>query len=299
MSTESRPTEAVNGHKTQKSDPTKEEASRPPWDEAKSTFVQPPEPGWTFGSGANHTHAPASAAATAAKHVAIDPFAPDRKALDNYRLLVSGVVPRPIALISTRSPDGTVENLAPMSFFQMVNIDPPILAVGLTSSLKEAKDTLLNLIQARECVINVVSEGFIEAVNATSINAPYGVSEWDIAGLTPVRDCQTVSCARVKESIFSIEAHLESVREFTSRSNPGKKSGCLVLLEVTYFWAREDALNEDKNHLDLAVLRPMSRLGGNMYGRTTQVIELKRLDFEKDLNGFEGLEKLKDAKEKQ
>ncbi|PON25234.1 flavoprotein oxygenase [Trichoderma gamsii] len=295
MSAESRPTEAVNGPKTQKSDL----ASRPPWDETASTFVQNPEPGWTFGSGANHTHARASASAATAKHVAIDPFAPDRKAMDNYRLLVSGVVPRPIALISTRSPDGTVENLAPMSFFQMVNIDPPILAVGLTSSLKEAKDTLLNLIQARECVVNVVSEGFIEAVNATSINTPYGVSEWDIAGLTPVYDCHTVSCARVKESIFSIEARLESVREFTSRSHPGKKSGCLVLLEVSYFWAREDAINEDKNHLDLTVLRPMSRLGGNMYGRTTQVMELKRPDFETDLNGFGGLEKLKEAKEKQ
>jgi flavin reductase (DIM6/NTAB) family NADH-FMN oxidoreductase RutF len=116
---------------------------------------------------------------------------------------------------------------------------------------------LLNLIQARECVVNVVSEGFIEALNATSINAPYGVSEWDIAGLTPVHDCHTVSCARVKESIFSIETRLESVREFTSRSNPGKKSGCLVLLEVTYFWAREDALNEDKNHLDLSVCLPV------------------------------------------
>ncbi|KAM0477073.1 hypothetical protein ACHAPX_006032 [Trichoderma viride] len=295
MSTEPQPTESVNGHKTQKPDL----ASRSPWDETAATFVQTPEPGWTFGSGANHTHARASASAATAKHVAIDPFAPDRKAMDNYRLLVSGVVPRPIALISTRSPDGTVENLAPMSFFQMVNIDPPILAVGLTSSLKEAKDTLLNLIQARECVVNVVSEGFIEAVNATSINAPYGVSEWDIAGLTPVHDCHTVSCARVKESIFSIEAHLESVREFTSRSHPGKKSGCLVLLEVTYFWAREDAINEDKNRLDLTVLRPMSRLGGDMYGRTTQLMELNRPDFERDFNGFEGLEKLKEAKEKQ
>ncbi|EHK22512.1 uncharacterized protein TRIVIDRAFT_221782 [Trichoderma virens Gv29-8] len=101
----------------------------------------------TFGSGPNHTHARVSASAATAKHIAIDPFTSDRKIMDNGKLLVSGVVPPLIAFISTRSHDGTSENLAPMSFFfQMVNVDPPILVVGLSSSMAEAKDTSIDLL---------------------------------------------------------------------------------------------------------------------------------------------------------
>jgi flavin reductase (DIM6/NTAB) family NADH-FMN oxidoreductase RutF len=76
-----------------------------------------------------------------------------------------------------------------------------------------AKDTPENLRQSHEWAINPCSEGFIEAVNAASIHAPCGVSEWDISGLTPVYDCKSVKSARVKESVFSIEAKLENVRE--------------------------------------------------------------------------------------
>lgn len=230
------------------------EASRPPFDlNTTLQYTQTPNPSWRFGDGANHTQAQASPTATTAQHISIDPYTTDRSMFDNYKLLVSAVVPRPIAFISTRSRDGSSENLAPMSFFQLVNVDPPIFAVAVTSPLADAKDTLHNLLETREVVINIVSEGFVEAANATSINAPYGVSEWDISGLTPVYDCRTVKCARVKEAVFSIEAKLESVREFTSRLNPSTKSGSLELVEASYFWVREDAINDERNLLDLAV----------------------------------------------
>jgi len=74
---------------------------------------------------------------------------------------------------------------------------------------------------------------------------PYGVSEWDLSGLTPICDCKTVSAARVKGSVFSIEGRLESVRDFYSRQSPGKRSGSLELIEGTNFWIREDALDDD------------------------------------------------------
>jgi flavin reductase (DIM6/NTAB) family NADH-FMN oxidoreductase RutF len=230
------------------------EASRLPFGTTTTLrYTQTPNPFWKFGDGANHLHAQASSTAATAEHVSIDPYATDRSMFDNYKLLVSGVVPRPIAFISTRSRDGSSENLAPMSFFQLVNVDPPIFAIAVTSPLADAKDTLHNLLETREVVINIVSEGFVEAVNATSINAPYGVSEWDISGLTPVYDCQTVKCARVKEAVFSIEAKLEGVFQFTSRLNPGTKSGSLELVEASHFWVREDAINDEKNLVDLAV----------------------------------------------
>lgn len=105
---------------------------------------------------------------------------------------------------------------------------------------------------SEECTLNIISEHFIEAANATSINAPYGISEWALTGLHPA-PCSVVKASRVKEAIFSVEAKLVETREFESRATPGKKTGVLAIVEGVRFWAREDALNEDKNLLDPAV----------------------------------------------
>ncbi|PWY71009.1 hypothetical protein BO70DRAFT_399622 [Aspergillus heteromorphus CBS 117.55] len=111
------------------------------------------------------------------KHHEIDPYAADRPMINNYRLLVSGIAPRPIGFISTVSADGQTENLAPFSYFQAMDHDPPMFMVGFSSRPGPVKDT-------GECVINTVSENMIEAVNVTSIDAPYGVSEWKVSGCT-------------------------------------------------------------------------------------------------------------------
>ena len=136
-----------------------------------------------------------------------------------------------------------------------------------------------NLSESGECTINIISEHMIEAANATSINAPYGVSEWALTGLTPAA-FTNVRCSRVKESVFSIEGKLMETKEFESRETKGKKTGVLAIIEGVRFWVREDALNEEKNIIDPAVLRPMSRLGGIMYGRTVEGIEIPRLQFD-------------------
>lgn len=103
-----------------------------------------------------------------------------------------------------------------------------------------------------ECVINIISEHYLEAANATSVNAPYGVSEWALTGLTPA-PCNSVQASRVKEAVFSIEGKLMETKEFESRATPGKKTGVLAIIEGVRFWAREDAINEDKNLIDPAV----------------------------------------------
>lgn len=225
------------------------EASRPPFDAAANFhYTQTPDPHWKYGAGTNHTSTSDSAKA----HVTIDPYAPGRPAGFNYKLLISAIIPRPIAFLSTRSADGSTTNLAPFSYFQIVGHDPPLFVIGFSSPLDaaRAKDSLRNLHARGECVINIISEGFVEAANATSVNAPYGVSEWDVSGLTPAYDCETVGCARVKEAVFAIEGKLESVREFESRSTPGKTSATLAVIEGTRFWAREDAINEERNNID-------------------------------------------------
>lgn len=231
----------------------KVESSRPPFDTATTFhYTQTPQPSWSLGHGPNTPRPPPSTQ----QHISIDPYASGRPAGFNYKLLISAIVPRPIAFISTRSADGQTTNLAPFSYFQMVAHDPPTFTIGFSTALTpedKSKDTLRNLSQTGECVINIISEHFVEAANSTSVNAPYGVSEWDVSGLTPVHDCQTVKCARVKEAVFSVEAKLDSLREFESRSRPGEKSGTLAIVEGTRFWVREDAVNEERNIIDPAV----------------------------------------------
>ncbi|KAF6838791.1 nitrilotriacetate monooxygenase component b [Colletotrichum plurivorum] len=264
------------------------ESSRPPFDPAlEIRYTKTIDPDWKYGSGAN------ALGRSDTPHVAIDPHEEGRPAGFNYKLLISSIVPRPIAFLSTRSSDGTVENLAPFSYFNMVNHDPPLFVVGFAASVQKPKDSLRNLLESKECVINIISEGFLEAANATSVNAPYGVSEWDVSGLTPVYDCKHVKAARVKEAIFSVEGTLDMFKEYDSRATAGKKSGVVAIIEGRNFWVREDAINKQRNMVDPAVLRPVSRLGGITYGRTTEVYELPRADWEANIGGEEGFEKIK------
>ncbi|KAK2800920.1 hypothetical protein FQN51_005855 [Onygenales sp. PD_10] len=245
------------------------QASRPDFDPSSSfAFTKSPNPSWKPGQGGNDNEADLEK-----NHVEIDPFEAGRPAISNYKLLISGIVPRPIGLISTRSKDGQAINVAPFSFTQMVNFDPPIIVVGFTGP--NPKDTFRNLVETGECVVNTVGLHYLEAANHTSINAPHGVSEFELAGLHPA-PCTTVKAPRVKESMFSIEAKLVETKEWDSRANPGTKSGAMVILEGTRFWAREDAINEDKTLLDPAVLRPVARLGGITYANINSAMEIPR-----------------------
>lgn len=252
----------------------KVQASRPDFKREKEvTFTKPPIPHWKQGSGAND-----GGDSLKKSHVEIDPYEEGRDASSNYKLLISGIVPRPIALISTKSKDGKTTNLAPFSYAQVINHDPPLFAIGFVGSLDKAKDSLKNLAETEECVINIISEHFVEAANATAINAPYGVSEWDISGLHQAPS-STVQPARVKESALSIEGKLVETKQFESRATPGKKTGVLAVIEGVRFWAREDVINDEKNLIDLKALKPISRLGGISYGRTTEALEIPRPNF--------------------
>jgi flavin reductase (DIM6/NTAB) family NADH-FMN oxidoreductase RutF len=276
---------ATNGKHSAHPDFKQTEASRPDYDtSSKFRYTKAPAPGWKYGDGAN-----ALAADTSSKsHVVIDPYAEGRPAPFNYKLLISAITPRPIAFISTRSADGQITNLAPFSYFNIVNHDPPLFVVGLSSPGGGSKDTLRNIQETGECVVNIISEHFVEAANSTSVNAPYGASEWDISGLTPDYSCETVKCARVKEAVFSIECKLDTLKDYNSRADPSRRACTVLTLEGTRFWAREDAINEDRNILNADILRPIGRLGGITYGRTMEAFELQRPDFEKDVGGAEG-----------
>ncbi|KAM0263025.1 hypothetical protein ACHAQJ_001403 [Trichoderma viride] len=251
-----------------------------------------PNPDWKFGQGSNHLSAASASDEKSKSHTVINPFAQDRSSRDNYSLLISAIAPRPIAFISTLSADGKSANLAPYSYFNIFTHDPPTFAVGFAHPQTGPKDSFVNVRDTKECVINIISEHFIEAANSTSIDTPYGTSEWNVAGLTADYSCETVKAPRVKEAIFSIEAKLESIKEIESRANPGRASGWLVVFEGTRFWARDDALSENQDYVSPEILRPMGRMGGAMYSKTMEILDIPRPQFENDLGGAEGYKKL-------
>jgi flavin reductase (DIM6/NTAB) family NADH-FMN oxidoreductase RutF len=202
--------------------------------------------------------------------------------ISNYKLLISGV-PRPISFLSTVSKGG-IANLAPFSYFQVVDHDHPIFVIGFSARAQRPKDSLRNLQETGECVISVVTENTIEAVNATSIDVPYGVSEWALSGLNAAPST-TVTPSRVKEAIFSIEAKLLEIKslDYHGKGASGKPTGSLAIVEATRFWVREDAINEEKSEIDLGTLRPLTQLGGISYGRVRETFELPRPSFASEI----------------
>ncbi|KAJ5286747.1 hypothetical protein N7478_002433 [Penicillium angulare] len=266
------------------------EATRPDFDHSKPIEVtKSPYPQWKYGEGV-----PDNGASLAQKHHEIDPYAPDRHMINNYRLLVSGIAPRPIGFISTVNSKGE-KNLSPFSYFQVLDHDPPMFIVGFSSRPGRVKDTYRNLKETGECVINTVSENMIEAVNASSIDAPYGVSEWDVSGLHE-EACTTVKPSRVAESVFSIEGKVVDIKEFTDHQQPGMSIAANVLIKATRFWVKEGTADADYSHIELEKLRPVAQLGGVSYGRVVSTFERPRNKWDVEVSKSELLQKLDASK---
>ena len=225
------------------------EASRPPFDTSSSFhYTQTPKPNWQPGSGPNEPSSLQKA------HRSINPYEEGRPVVHNYKLLISAIVPRPIGFVSTISADGKSTNLAPFSYFNLVNHDPPMFVLGFAGGMDKAKDTLKNLVDTKEAVINIITEEYIEAANYTSINAPADVSEWAFTGLHAEKS-KFVKPDRVKEAVFSIEGKLVNTVEWTSKNpaTPDKKTGVTAFVEGVNFWVREDAVDEQGVLVDPAV----------------------------------------------
>jgi flavin reductase (DIM6/NTAB) family NADH-FMN oxidoreductase RutF len=193
-----------------------------------------------------------------------------------YSLLISSVVPRPIAWVSTVNAAGQ-PNLAPFSFFNAVSADPPLLAFapGLRRPRQpdavdgEAKDTLRNVRETKEFVVNVVTYELAEAMNLTSGEYDASVNEFELARLTP-QPSKIVRAPRVAESPVSFECKLHQILDFSSAPT----SGSLVIGKIVSIYIDDAHLKEGK--LDRDSLDLVGRMGGIQYTRTTQRFEMVR-----------------------
>jgi flavin reductase (DIM6/NTAB) family NADH-FMN oxidoreductase RutF len=190
---------------------------------------------------------------------------------DFYRILLSSVAPRPIAWVSTLN-NGHL-NLAPFSFFNAVSAKPPLL--GFSPSLRlvdghsAPKDTLRNIRETREFVVNVVTFAVADAMNITSGEYDSSVDEFGLAKLN-TRPSQVVRPSQVAESPVSFECELNRIIDFGTEP----PSGSLVIGEIVCVHLEESVLKEDR--LDPDTLDLIGRMGGVQYSRTTERFDLKR-----------------------
>jgi flavin reductase (DIM6/NTAB) family NADH-FMN oxidoreductase RutF len=189
---------------------------------------------------------------------------------DIYKLMIGVIVPRPIAFVSTMSAAG-IGNLAPFSFFTGISANPPVICFSpmIRGSDGSPKDTLRNIEDVKEFVVNVVSEEFAEKMNICSVEFPPEVDEFEASGLTPIPS-DLVKPPRVKESHINLECRLVQIVRVSAKP----LGGSLVLGQVLRFHIDEALFDHYKINPDK--LHAIGRMGGPTYTRTTDLFDMVR-----------------------
>jgi len=199
----------------------------------------------------------------------IDPAALSPTA--RYRLMISAVVPRPIAWTSTCDAAGRT-NLAPFSFFGAFSTAPP--TVGVAPGLRKGipKDTLRNLRETGEAVIAIPTASTVQAMVQSSADYSPEVSEFDAVGLTP-RPAAVVKPPLVGEAAVNLECRVSKIVDIGPQSH-------LVLCEIVRFHVRDDVLADGASATEPVIdprrLQAVARLGDLWYCRTTDLFEIAR-----------------------
>ncbi|MEN8148392.1 MAG: flavin reductase family protein [Planctomycetota bacterium] len=174
---------------------------------------------------------------------------------ERYFLLTSAIVPRPIAWVTTRFPDGSV-NAAPFSFFNGISASPPLLMVAVGRRRDGTpKDTLANAEATGEMVVNVVPRDQAETMVATSRDPGPGVSEVEELGLD-LADSTAIATPRLAASPVALECTVDRTIDFGGTT---MIVGAVVAVHV------DDEVAAEDGTVDFGKLRPVGRLGGFGY----------------------------------
>lgn len=199
---------------------------------------------------------------------------------DRYKLLCASIVPRPIALVSCLSPDGTV-NAAPFSFFNVFSEDPALVVLGLQHHPdKSHKDTTRHIAASGEFVVNLVDEGLAEAMNICAIDFPPEVSEIEAAGLSILPGVD-VDAPRIAEAPFALECRRTLSLAFSATRE-------LLIGEVVRLHARDGLVDPQTLRVAADLYKPVGRLFGSDYARQNDRFTLKRESYAEWLAQREG-----------
>ncbi len=180
-----------------------------------------------------------------------------------HKLLLGGVVPRPIALVSTISKSGS-NNLSPFSFFNAFGANPPLIAFSPNRRGKDGslKDTYYNLLATKECVVQAVTFEMVEQVSLSSTEYPSGIDEFIKSGLTPI-ESEIVKPKRVKESPFQMECILKEMNSYGQEGG----SANMAICEVVRFHVANEII--DNGVIDPVRFDAVSRMSANFYSRAS------------------------------
>ncbi|UCG26532.1 MAG: flavin reductase family protein [Chloroflexota bacterium] len=192
-------------------------------------------------------------------------------AKENHKLLIGTILPRPIAWVSSMDAGGAL-NLAPYSFFTVGSRNPMTLIFCplVAGQAGSKKDTLRNIEQRPEFVVNLTNEVTAEAMNRTATDLPPSESEFEWAGVTPAAS-ETIAVPRVAEAPVAFECRLQRI--VTISEEPG--GGSAVFGEVQCIHIRDDIYVD--GYVSLEALQPIGRLAGASYSRVTDTFEIERL----------------------
>jgi flavin reductase (DIM6/NTAB) family NADH-FMN oxidoreductase RutF len=191
-----------------------------------------------------------------------------------YKLLISTVVPRPIALATTIDKSGRV-NAAPFSFFNAVSSRPPVVVLGINGTGpggSSYKDTEQNIRDTGEFVVNLVDEAIAERMNICAVDFPTEIGELDIADLRAVPSVG-VKPPRIAESPVSFECKRITGLSLGSEST-------LEVGRVIHIHIRDDMVDPERFYVKTDKLGLVGRMHGRQwYARTTNLFELDRITF--------------------
>ena len=191
---------------------------------------------------------------------------------DSYHLMISGIVPRPIAFVSSLSKNKEV-NLAPYSFFNGFGANPPIVGFSpaLSGRTGEPKDTLLNIQETKEFTISITNSDMVGQVSLSSCEYERSIDEFKKAGLTKQKS-SVVKPPFVKESPFVMECKLHDIIYLGNKP----ASGNLILGEIVRFHVSDKVL-DDNDRVDPILLDAVSRMGGAWYSKSNKgLFEFKK-----------------------
>jgi len=180
---------------------------------------------------------------------------------DRYKILTGAVVPRPIAFVTTLGPSGVV-NAAPFSQFVIVAVDPGLLGISVGPREEGTKDTLENIRDTGEFVINMVPAHWADIVQAASEEHPREVSEVELLGMDLVPS-DIINPPRLAECDVQFECRTHRICEFGDAPNH------FVIGEVVRMHVREGLSANSK--IDQTLYRPLSRIGGRTYATISDV----------------------------
>ena len=201
--------------------------------------------------------------------ISLDPLAMSEG--DNYRFLTGTIIPRPIAIITSISNEGTV-NIAPFSYFTIVSASPPMIAISVQRKNGKMKDTSQNILDSREFVVHITDESNIEDANQTAAELPPNVSELGVSNFE-LAESETVRVPGITNAKVRLECTL--AKAIPLGGQVADDASCdLIIGNVTRYHIEESIYNDGR--IDIEGLKAVSRLAGNHYMKMGEQFVLER-----------------------